>query len=204
MLINQDSSILRKPEHIISLATGGILLRAKVKVHTFTKQDRQISDEVTTSKRAARNAGRYTKQLFADVPELRALLNDRQTWYNFVQRVTYPWDGEWGYLPTSRIVPVMAEVEQRSDTAIRAAEHVAQLDTEVHERAEPTKRQDAAHLARSQDGRALVPGRARRSAGGRGRNAAAPPGRKDAGGRRGTRRDRRDGRPAAGLSSGRP
>jgi len=122
MLINQDSSILRKPEHIISLATGGILLRAKVKVHTFTKQDRQISDEVTTSKRAARNAGRYTKQLFADVPELRALLNDRQTWYNFVQRVTYPWDGEWGYLPTSRIVSVMAEIEQRKAASVELLE----------------------------------------------------------------------------------
>ena len=108
-----ENTLLKKPDHIISLATGGILLRAKVKVHTFTKQDRQISDEVTTAKKAARNAGRYTKQLFADVPELRALLNDRQTWYNFVQKVTFPWDGEWGYLPTSRIVPVMAEIEQR-------------------------------------------------------------------------------------------
>ena len=105
--------ILKKPEHIISLATGGILLRAKVTVHTFTKQDRQISDEVTQAKKAARNAGRYTKQLFADVPELRALLNDRQTWYNFVQKVTYPWDGEWGYLPVSRIAQVMSEIEQR-------------------------------------------------------------------------------------------
>jgi polyhydroxyalkanoate synthesis regulator phasin len=105
--------ILKKPEHIISLATGGILLRAKVTVHTFTKQDRQISDEVTSAKKAARNAGRYTKQLFADVPELRALLNDRQTWYNFVQKVTYPWDGEWGYLPVARIAQVMAEIEQR-------------------------------------------------------------------------------------------
>ena len=109
----QTSDILKTPQHITSLATSGILLRAKVKVHTFTKQDRQISDEVTSSKKAARNAGKYTKQLFADVPELRALLNDRQTWYNFVQRVTYPWDGEWGYLPTPRIAPVMAEIEQR-------------------------------------------------------------------------------------------
>jgi len=105
--------ILKKPEHITSLATSGILLRAKVKVWTATKQDRDISDEVTSNKKAARNAGRYTKQLFADVQELRVLLNDRQTWYNFIQRVTYPWDGEWGYLPTSRIAQVMGEIEQR-------------------------------------------------------------------------------------------
>ena len=107
------NELLKKPEHITSLATGGILIRAKVSVMTFTKQDREISDEVTASKKAARNAGRYTKQLFADVPELRALLNDRQTWYNYIQRVSYTWDGEWGYLPTVRIPEVMAEVRQR-------------------------------------------------------------------------------------------
>lgn len=105
--------ILSKPQHITSLATGGILFRAKVKVHTFTRQDRDISDEITSSKKANRNAGRYTKQLFANVPELRALLNDRQTWYNFQERVSYPWDGEWGYLPSVRIAPVMAQVEER-------------------------------------------------------------------------------------------
>jgi hypothetical protein len=115
--------ILKKPEHIASLATSGILLRAKVKVWTATKQDRDISDEVTSNKKAARNAGRYTKQLFADVQELRVLLNDRQTWYNFIQRVTYPWDGEWGYLPTSRIPQVMAEINQRKAKSMELLEN---------------------------------------------------------------------------------
>jgi len=115
--------ILKKPEHITSLATSGILIRAKVKVWTATKQDREISDEVAANKKAARNAGRYTKQLFADVPELRVLLNDRQTWYNFIQRVTYPWDGEWGYLPTPRIPQVMAEIEQRRAKSMELLEN---------------------------------------------------------------------------------
>jgi hypothetical protein len=115
--------ILKKPDHITSLATSGILLRAKVKVWTATKQDRDISDEVTSNKKAARNAGRYTKQLFADVQELRVLLNDRQTWYNFIQRVTYPWDGEWGYLPTSRIPQVMAEINQRKAKSMELLEN---------------------------------------------------------------------------------
>lgn len=115
--------ILKKPDHITSLATGGILLRAKVHVWTATKQDREISDEVTTNKKAARNAGRYTKQLFADVPELRVLLNERQAWYNFVQRVTYPWDGEWGYLPTVRIPAVMAEIQNRKARTLELLEN---------------------------------------------------------------------------------
>lgn len=106
-------NILKTPEHITSLATGGILLRAKVRVWTATKQDRDISDEITQAKNADSRAGRYTKQLFANVPELKALLNNRQAWYNFVQRVTYPWDGEWGYLPTVRIASTMEEIEKR-------------------------------------------------------------------------------------------
>lgn len=110
---SNQSELLRKPQHIMSLATSGILIRAKVKVWTATKQDREVSDEVTASKKAARNAGRFTKQLFADVPELRHLLNDRQTWYNFIQRVTYPWDDEWGFLPTPRIPEVMADIDTR-------------------------------------------------------------------------------------------
>jgi hypothetical protein len=139
--------ILKKPEHITSLATSGILLRAKVKVWTATKQDRDISDEVTSNKKAARNAGRYTKQLFADVQELRVLLNDRQTWYNFIQRVTYPWDGEWGYLPTSRIPQVMAEINQRKAKSMELLENFinampAAISNEAFVQGDMFKRED--------------------------------------------------------------
>jgi hypothetical protein len=139
--------ILKQPEHITSLATSGILIRAKVKVWTATKQDREISDEVTSNKKAARNAGRYTKQLFADVPELRLLLNDRQTWYNFVQRVTYPWDGEWGYLPTSRIAQVMDEVQKRKVKSMELLENFinampAAISNEAFVQGDMFKRED--------------------------------------------------------------
>ena len=139
--------ILKQPEHITSLATSGILIRAKVKVWTATKQDREISDEVTSNKKAARNAGRYTKQLFADVPELRLLLNDRQTWYNFVQRVTYPWDGEWGYLPTSRIAQVMDEVKKRKVKSMELLENFinampAAISNEAFVQGDMFKRED--------------------------------------------------------------
>jgi hypothetical protein len=139
--------ILKQPEHITSLATSGILIRAKVKVWTATKQDREISDEVTSNKKAARNAGRYTKQLFADVPELRLLLNDRQTWYNFVQRVTYPWDGEWGYLPTSRIPQVMDEVQKRKVKSMELLENFinampAAISNEAFVQGDMFKRED--------------------------------------------------------------
>lgn len=109
-------SLLKKPQHVVSLATSGILVNVEVSVWTGTKQDREISDEVTRSKKADREAGRFTKKLFANVSEHRAILNDRQTWYNFVERETYEWSGRWKFLPTPRIVEFMKQVEERKKT----------------------------------------------------------------------------------------
>ena len=109
-------SLLKKPQHVVSLATSGILVNVEVSVWTGTKQDREISDEVTRSKKADREAGRFTKKLFANVSEHRAILNDRQTWYNFVERDTYEWSGRWKFLPTPRIVDFMKQVEERKKT----------------------------------------------------------------------------------------
>ena len=105
--------ILKKPDHVVSLATSGILVNVEVSVWTGTKQDREISDEVTQAKKADRDAGRFVKKLLAGVAEHKAVLNDRQTWYNFVERETYPWSGRWRFLPTQRIVGFMKQVEER-------------------------------------------------------------------------------------------
>jgi hypothetical protein len=108
-----NSTILKKPDHVVSLATSGILVNVEVSVWTGTKQDREISDEVTQAKKADRDAGRFVKKLLAGVAEHKAVLNDRQTWYNFVERETYPWSGRWRFLPTQRIVGFMKQVEER-------------------------------------------------------------------------------------------
>jgi len=109
----EENTLLKKPDHVVSLATSGILVNVEVSVWTGTKQDRDISDEITRAKKADREAGRFMKKLFANVPEHKALLNDRQTWYNFVERETYDWSGRWQFLPTPRIVPFMEEVQKR-------------------------------------------------------------------------------------------
>lgn len=110
---SQMNNILKRPDHVVSLATSGILVNVEVSVWTGTKQDREISDEVTQAKKADRDAGRFVKKLLAGVVEHRAVLNDRQTWYNFVERETYPWSGRWRFLPTPRIVGFMKQVEER-------------------------------------------------------------------------------------------
>lgn len=91
---------LQKPKHLISLASSGVLVSVDVNVWSATKQDRVISNEVTTSKNAHQNAGKYTKNLLADHPRHKAVVNYRQTIYNWVKRRTYRWNNAQDYLPS--------------------------------------------------------------------------------------------------------
>ena len=81
---------LQQPSQVISLATSALIVSVDVNVWTATKQDRAISDEVTSAKNASSEAGKFTKNLLANSPDHRALLNYRQTVYNWLQRCTYP------------------------------------------------------------------------------------------------------------------
>ena len=91
---------LQKPQHLISLATSGVLVSVDVNVWSATKQDRGISNEVTTAKKADRNAGKYVKNFLADHPKHKALTNYRQTIYNWLKRSTYRWNNSQDYLPS--------------------------------------------------------------------------------------------------------
>jgi hypothetical protein len=91
---------LQKPKHLISLATSGMLVSVDVNVWSATKQDRGISNEVTTAKKADQHAGKYVKNLLADHPKHKAIVNYRQTIYNWVKRRTYRWNNAQDYLPS--------------------------------------------------------------------------------------------------------
>ena len=91
---------LSKPNHLISLATSAVLVSVDVNVWSATKQDRGISNEVTTAKHAASSAGRYVKNLLADHPKHKAIVNYRQTIYNWVKRRTYRWNNSQDLLPS--------------------------------------------------------------------------------------------------------
>jgi DNA-binding ferritin-like protein (Dps family) len=66
-------------------------------------QDRQISDEVTLAKKASKDSGKFVKNLLANNAEHKAVLNYRQTMYNWVQRCTYDWAGSQRLLPVVNI-----------------------------------------------------------------------------------------------------
>ena len=91
---------LTKPEHLISLASSAVLVSVDISVWSATKQDRGISDEVTTAKNADKSAGRYVKNLLANHPKHKAVVNYRQTIYNWLQRRTYRWNQSQNLLPS--------------------------------------------------------------------------------------------------------
>jgi hypothetical protein len=100
---------LNKPQHITSLATAGLLVSVEVNVWSATKQDRAISNEVTTAKKADSNAGRFVKNLLANNIDHKNLLNYRQTIYNWMVRTTYPWNKAQDFLPHVSLPAFMAE-----------------------------------------------------------------------------------------------
>ena len=91
---------LTKPEHLISLASSAVLVSVDISVWSATKQDQGISDEVTTAKNADKSAGRYVKNLLANHPKHKAVVNYRQTIYNWLQRRTYKWNQSQNLLPS--------------------------------------------------------------------------------------------------------
>jgi hypothetical protein len=100
---------LQKPQHLISLASASLLVDVEVKVWTATRQNRTVSDEVTTSKKASRDSGRFIENLLANDPDHRRILNYRQTVYNWLQRVAYDFAGSQRCLPQIRLPKFMSE-----------------------------------------------------------------------------------------------
>lgn len=103
---------LTAPTARVSLASSAYIVSVEVKVWTATKQDRAISNEVTSQKNASADAGRFTKNLLANCPEHKAVLNYRQTVYNWLQRATYDWAGAMRLLPMFNIEKFKKEYAQ--------------------------------------------------------------------------------------------
>jgi len=99
-----QDNLLSKPKHIISLASSCVLVSVESHVWNATVQDKQISDEVTAAKKADKDAGKFVKNLLAKNAEHKAVLNYRQTIYNWVQRNTYDWAGSQRLLPITNLV----------------------------------------------------------------------------------------------------
>jgi len=107
--------MLNKPKHLTSLASSCVLVDVPVKVWTATKQDRAVSDELTASKNAESDAARVTQHLLGSMPSHKAILNYRQTIYNWKTRNTYPWSGTSVLLPVVNYPKFMKEYQEHVD-----------------------------------------------------------------------------------------
>lgn len=107
--------MLSNPTHITSLASSCVLVDVPVKVWTATKQDRAVSDELTASKDAESDAARVTQHLLGSMPSHKAILNYRQTIYNWKTRNTYPWSGTSVLLPVMNYPKFMKEYQEHVD-----------------------------------------------------------------------------------------
>jgi len=102
---------LSQPKQVISLSTSASIVSVEVNVWTATRQDRAISNEVTTMKNADSEAGKFTKNLLSSSPEHKSLMNYRQTVYNWLQRSTFDWSGSSRLLPLVNLERFMKEFE---------------------------------------------------------------------------------------------
>lgn len=94
---------LQQSDNIVSLATSSVLVAVDVNVWSATKQDRVVSNEVTSAKKASAESGKFTKNLLANNVFHRDLMNYRQTIYTWLKRNTYRWNQGQDLLPVTEL-----------------------------------------------------------------------------------------------------
>jgi hypothetical protein len=111
--MNDTNTIqFNQPNHLISLASSAFIVNVEVNVWSATKQDKGISDEVTTAYKADKNAGKFVKNLLAGDPTHKEILNHRQSVYNWVKRRTYDWSGSSRLLPMHDLIKFKEEYRE--------------------------------------------------------------------------------------------
>jgi len=110
---------LKHVSSVVSLATSAVLVSVDVNVWSATKQDRGISDEVTTAKNADNSAGRFVKNLLADNIHHKRVANYRQTIYNWLKRSTYRWNNSQDLLPVLALEKFKTEYQEHESEFYR-------------------------------------------------------------------------------------
>ena len=120
--VTTESYELQQPEHIVSLATSSMLVSVDVNVWTATKQDKGISDEVTTMKKADLGTAKVTKYLFARNPKHHRIVKLRQLIHKWLKQSTYRWNNAQDLLPTVDLEKFKEEYEKYESEFTTAVE----------------------------------------------------------------------------------
>lgn len=95
---------LTKPQELMTLATAGWLVTARVRTTTMRITDRSRSDQYATANKATDSKSvDISLNLLRRYQPFRDCLNHRQTVKNWLLRITYPWDGATRYLLNDRL-----------------------------------------------------------------------------------------------------
>jgi hypothetical protein len=101
--------LLARPQHVTSLATSAILVNVEMRGTTLSLADEHVSQEVTDSKHAEKDAGSWTHKLIGKNVEHRRVMSYRSTLANFMKQYAYEWGGSWFLLPSGRLPTFMDE-----------------------------------------------------------------------------------------------
>jgi hypothetical protein len=112
-MTDATSTILAMPKSIVSLASSGYIIKVRQRVMTFTKADAKIGAKVSSDAGADRTVGKFNHDLFAGDPHLRALLNHRQTVYNWETKRFYEldWSGSEHFCPIPMFAAILKEFD---------------------------------------------------------------------------------------------
>lgn len=98
--MNSMTSLLNKPQEIISLASSGVLAEVRVRVWTASKSDKSVADTAAATYGAQSNALRATHDLFVGDADLKSIHNERQVFHNWLTRYAFVWNKSQHYVPT--------------------------------------------------------------------------------------------------------
>ena len=82
---------LQTPSHVVSLATSGMLVSTDIRVWSATKQNKEVADEVTRSKKASEKAGKFIQHLLAGNERHIEIKRYRATIDNWHRRKAGQW-----------------------------------------------------------------------------------------------------------------
>lgn len=119
--MNTINTNLSAPTSATSLASAGILATVKMTCTTLSESNQSVSDEVTTLKKADKDAVSVIQHLIGKNKLHQAIMSYRATRDNWLANTGYEWGGKWYIIPTAHYPRFMQEF----------AEHQAEFNRRV-------------------------------------------------------------------------
>ena len=108
-------TMLKQPEHLISLSTSAMLVSIDMHTWSATKTDIGISNEVTTGKKATEQSGRFVKNLLSGNPIHKSIKNYQEHIRKWLVSSAYQWSKTQYLLPSLQLEEWSAQYKQHEE-----------------------------------------------------------------------------------------